>query len=381
MKYVEANRLLENGHICAVKIGMRCGRITSLTDYPEAGASLPLAVPGFIDIHVHGGGGADAMDATADAFATIANMHARHGTTGLLLTTVTQTPEQIDSVLRAAQGFVGTDGDTRSGQVEPVGAQVLGVHLEGPFIHPDRPGAQRSDLILDPDVGLAKSWFDTGVVKMITLAPERPGAHAVARSAADRGIVVSAGHTDATADDLELAKAAGFSHVTHLCNAMRPLLHRDVGPIGCVVSDDEFTADLICDGVHLAPAMLQTLLRSVGVERLMLISDAIRAAGLGPGTYDLGGLDVNVENGACRLADGTLAGSVLTMSRAFQLVQELGEVSLAAASQLTATNPARRLGFARKGNIAENYDADIVLLSPDSEVLATIVQGRTVYER
>lgn len=347
-------------------------RIAGVETYRDRGEDLPLLSPGFIDVHVHGGGGADTMDATREAFATIAQTHARGGTTGLLLTTVTGLPGDIEAVLSTVSTVM---------EDRPDGASVLGIHLEGPFLNPDRAGAQRRDLMVEPDAALADQWFASGTVRMITMAPERPGAHEVARMAAQRGILVAAGHTDAHATDMAAARQAGFSHVTHLCNAMRPLLHRDVGPIGHVIDDEDYTGDLICDGVHVAPAMLKALIRSIGTDRLLLITDAMRAAAMGDGTYDLGGSPVQVSGGVCRQADGALAGSVLTMVQAVRRAQAMTGISLAQAVQMASWNPAQRLRLPRKGRLEIGYDADIVCLDDGDEPLWTMVQGRLVHER
>ncbi len=372
MKWIEGNRSAPHGMAAAVRIGIEGGRIAQVVPYATASADLPVLSPGFVDVHVHGGGGADTMDASEAAFARICETHARFGTTSLLLTTVTDTPAQVDAVLRAAGDFIAHG---------PAGARAIGVHLEGPFLNPAKAGAQRSDLMTDADPALAAGWFATGVVRMITMAPERGGAHEVARMARARGILVSAGHTDASAVDMQGAARAGFSHVTHLCNAMRPLLHRDIGPIGHVVADSAFTGDLICDGIHLDPTMVKTLVRAIGHERLMLITDAIRAAAVGEGEYDLGGLRVTVRDGACRLANGTLAGSVLTMNRAWRLLQEFADVPRSLADAMAATNPAKRIGLANKGRIEVGYDADITALDADADVLWTMVGGHVVYEK
>ncbi len=364
---------MADGALESVSVEIESGRIASIEALDAFDASLPLLLPGFIDVHVHGGGGADTMDASDEAFATIAATHARFGTTSLLLTTVTESSERIDRVIDHAKAYMEKPSHA--------GAHVLGLHLEGPFIHPDRPGAQRQDCIVDPDVDLTNRWLSSGIVRMMTMAPERPNAHAVARAAVSQGVVVSAGHTTAAAEELFDARAAGFSHVTHLCNAMNPFLHRNVGPIGAVIEDEAYTADLICDGIHVHPAMLKALISSIGSERLMLITDAIRAASMPPGTYDLGGLDVYVQDGACRLRDGTLAGSVLTMSRAYQLVQTLGSASPVMAQRMVSENAARKLGLKAKGKIAVGYDADLVWLTQGGDVLRTMVGGRVVYER
>lgn len=329
-------------------------------------------MPGFIDIHVHGGGGADAMDGTLDAFETIASTHARHGTTSFLLTTMTEDTERIERVLNVAKTFVGNGAG---------GAHMLGVHLEGPFIHPDKAGAHRLDAILEPDPELAERWFTSGIVRMMTLAPEQPRAHDVARIGRQYGVVMSAGHTMATTVDLEAALTAGFSHITHLCNAMRAFGHRDVGPIGHVIDNEAYTTDLICDGVHIHTPMLKALVRSIESDRLILISDAIRATDLSPGQYELGGQLVYVQDNVCRLENGTLAGSVLTMARAVSQIQRLAGVSQFTAQVMASTNPAIRLGLLSKGRISEGFDADLVAIDTTGHPLWTMVGGNVVFER
>lgn len=370
MKWYSGNRYQANGQLETIDIGVDQERIAAIRSYHALQADLPLFAPGFIDVHVHGGGGSDTMDATPEAFATISRTHAKFGTTSLLLTTVTESPERIDAVLAAVTQYL---------RAPAPGATVAGVHLEGPFIHPDKTGAQRPDRILDPSPAWTEHWLSSGLVKMMTLAPDRPRAHDVAKLLLAHGVIVAAGHTMATQAQMQDAVEVGFTHVTHLCNAMRPLLHREPGPIGCVVSDERLTADLICDGIHLDPAMIKTLLRAIGHERLMLITDAIRAASQPPGVYDLGGLTVTVQDGACRLADGTLAGSVLTMADAVQRVQTLGGARQHEAFSMASLNPARRLGFARKGKVESGYDADIVALDASGQVLGTMVGGSLVY--
>ena len=372
MAWVEGRRSCPDGREEAVRVRVKEDRIAEIRPY-RGGGDLPALCPGFVDIHVHGGGRADTMDATEEAFAAICRTHARFGTTSLLLTTVTDAPERIEAVLAEARRFAAKRPEG--------GARVAGVHLEGPFLNPEKAGAQRRDRMIAPDGELAARWFAAGVVKMITLAPELPGAHAVAALAKARGVVAAAGHTQATERDMAAAAAAGFSHITHLCNAMRPLLHREVGPIGHAVADAAFTGDMICDGVHLDPPMVRTLARAIGSERLCLITDAIRAAAVGPGAYDLGGLAVEVKDGACRLPDGTLAGSVLTMNRAWRLVQQFAGVARRDAEAMASANPASVLGLAGTGVLAEGAAADLVALDAGGDVLWTMVGGCTVYER
>lgn len=393
---IDGNRLTTSGAVETVSLEIVDGQIRDVRIYGAVDHDAPTLLPGFIDVHVHGGGGADTMDATADAFATMVQTHARHGTTGLLLTTVTESPDRMEDVLSAATRFMeaqpGGRGGTGAGLAvaggrgsgagagAALGARVLGVHLEGPFIHPDRAGAQRPDKIIEPNMELAERWFSSGIVRLMTMAPERPHALDVARIARKHGVITSVGHTTASYDEVAAGKDAGYSHVTHLCNAMPALLHRAPGPIGYLVEDQDFTGDLICDGIHVSGPMVKTLVRAVGVDRLLLITDAIRAADMPDGAYDLGGLPVTVKDGACRLEDGTLAGSVLTMDRAYHMVQRLAGVSRFEAQQMASVNAARRLGLSSKGKLEPGFDADIAVMNADGEVLRTVVGGQTVYE-
>ncbi|KPV43086.1 N-acetylglucosamine-6-phosphate deacetylase [Alicyclobacillus ferrooxydans] len=373
MQRFEGNRVGPDGSIQTIVLEVNDGQIQSVKTYDQVDETLPFIVPGFIDVHVHGGGGADTMDATNAAFSTIAQSHAKTGTTSLLLTTVTESVDAIDKVVTLAQEFIAAGAE--------VGAGVIGVHLEGPFIHPEKRGAQRQDMIIDPDPVLASRWFDSGVVKMITMAPERPHALEVARLAMEQGIVVAAGHTKVGSEGLYAAGKCGFSHITHLCNAMDPFLHRNVGPVGHIIEDEGYTGDMICDGIHLSAAMVKALVRSIGTHRLMLITDAMRAANFRDGKYDLGGLQVSVENGECRLEDGTLAGSVLTMARAYKMVQKLAGITAREAEQMASTNPARKIGLDKKGRIKVGYDADLAFLDNAGDVIRTVVGGKIVFEK
>lgn len=367
----------DTGVLRFAEIEVQDGRISRVdfqaTAKPTVVESSPILAPGFIDIHVHGGGGADTMDATEAAFEQIATTHAKFGTTSLLLTTVTETPEAIAHVLEAAKRYQANPGP---------GANVVGVHLEGPFLNPAKAGAQRADLMRDPAVELTQQWLTSGLVRLITIAPELPGALAVARLARDGGVVVSAGHTNATFNQMAIAHQAGFSHVTHLCNAMPPLLHREAGPIGYAIDNEHMTGDLICDNIHLTAPMVKALVRAIGTERLILITDAMRAANMPDGEYDLGGLAVRLQNGACRLLDGTLAGSVLTMSEAVTQAAKLGGISRREAIAMASRNPADKLRLQRKGRIEVGCDADIVGIGESSgQIIWTMVGGRIVYQR
>ncbi|MFC4597036.1 N-acetylglucosamine-6-phosphate deacetylase [Cohnella hongkongensis] len=334
--------------------------------------------PGFIDVHVHGGGGADVMDASSDALDTISRTHGARGTTGWLATTVTQSADATDRAIDAVVEYM------KSGRNGKVGAAALGIHLEGPFLNPKLRGAHREDGVRLPDMEQFVRWCERaeGAVKMITLAPELEGAQELIQEAVRRGVVVSAGHSDATWRDMEKATEWGVSHVTHLFNAMRPLHHREPGIVAFALGSAAVTADLIVDGIHLHPGVVDLALASKGAGKLLLITDAMRAACLGDGEYDIGGLPVQVVKGEARLQDGTLAGSLLTLDEAFRRMVAHHRVSLADASGMASANPAALLRLdPHTGRIAEEMKADLVQLRPNRSVGWTMVNGNFVYGR
>ena len=335
-----------------------------------------LILPGFIDVHLHGGGGGEVMDATPEALATVARCHARHGTTGFLATTLSASREQtaraLEEVARAAAKGI------------PGGARVLGAHLEGPYLNPARAGAHRKEFLRNPSLPEVASWWDIspGAIKLASLAPELPGAEEVSRWLVERGVVVAVAHSIASFRQVAEAAGWGLSHATHLFNAMAAFHHREPGPVGAALTLPGFTVELIADGVHLHLATLGMAIRAAGAERVLLVTDAMRAAGLGDGRYDLAGLEVTVREGTARLVDGRLAGSVLTMDRALsRLVRGVG-VALEEAVNMVSRNPARLLGIERrKGSIGEGKDADLVVVDRNFEVLMTVVEGSIVYRR
>lgn len=335
-----------------------------------------VIVPGFIDVHVHGGGGSDVMDASAEALGTIARTHGAKGTTGWLATTVTHEEAATECAIDAAARYIKSDRNGRGG------ARVLGIHLEGPFLNPKLRGAHREKALRRPDAEQFARWCDRaeGTVKMITLAPELEGSEEVIREAVRRGIVVSAGHSNATSAEMERASALGVSHVTHLFNAMRPLHHREPGLIGYVLRNPEMTADIIVDGVHLHSGIVDLALICKGVDKLLLITDAMRAACMGDGEYEIGGLEVHVERGVARIQDGALAGSLLTLDKAFHRMMHMHHVSLDEASRMASRNPAGLLGIdAERGSIAEGKIADLVQLNGNGTVGWAMAEGRYIY--
>ncbi|MBB6732425.1 N-acetylglucosamine-6-phosphate deacetylase [Cohnella zeiphila] len=330
------------------------------------------ALPGFIDVHVHGGAGHDFMDADREGLDAIAKFHARHGTTGLLATSLTATREQLTAVLERVSRYVAAPMPY---------AQVLGVHFEGPFINPKWKGAQNPDYILPPQQEWLDDWVSRypGLIKLQTLAPETDGALDYIERLASHGIVPSCGHTDATYDQIIAAADRGLRHAVHTFNAMKPLHHREPGTVGAVLTDDRITAEVIADGHHVHPAGLQIVARMKGTDKVILVTDAMSAAGMPDGDgYELGGLPVVMKCGVARLKEsGNLAGSTLTMISAFQLMVRRVGLSVADASRMASLNPARQIGVAdRTGSLEPGKRADVLLLDADLELRRAWVGGR-----
>jgi N-acetylglucosamine-6-phosphate deacetylase len=330
-------------------------------------------VPGFIDLHVHGAAGADVMDADIEALNTMSLALAKEGVTGFLATTMTAASDHIEKVLAVIPQV----------KNNVKGAALLGVHLEGPFIAKEKMGAQRGDAVISPDISLIKQWqqLSDKQIKLVTLAPELSGATEFIETLCKMDIVASIGHTNATFAETEQAIAAGASYATHLFNAMRGLHQREPGAVGAILLSNAVTAELIADGHHLHPAIIDLVLRLKDKNHLVLITDAMRAKCMCDGQYDLGGQQVTVDKGKATLSDGTLAGSVLTLSSAIQYMCDEVKISLADAVRMASYNPARVLGLNEsKGSINVNKDADIVVLNAAYEPLLTICQGEVVFE-
>lgn len=337
----------------------------------DAGGCYVL--PGFLDVHIHGALGVDTMDADPVALARLARFCVAHGVTAFTPTTMTADP----AATLAAVAAVAAAGD----RPHPNGATILGVHLEGPYISPRFPGAQPADAIRPPDLAEFAALCAAGPVRLITLAPEVPGAPELIAAARRREVVVVTGHTAADYDECEAGIATGITQATHTYNAMSGLHHRNPGTLGSVLSNDHVYAQLIADNIHVHPAAMRILARCKGVARTVLITDAMRAAGLPPGDYDLGGQPVHVANGECRLANGTLAGSVLTLERGLQNFAAAAGLPLGVAWQAASSAPAASLGLESEyGALRPGYRGDLVLLDTISlAVVATVIGGRVVY--
>ncbi len=339
------------------------------TTHLPAGATrvAGILVPGFVDVHVHGGDGADFMDAHDDATARILGFHATHGTTALAATTLSASRADLHN---AVETIARVSGD------RPEGAEIVAVHLEGPFINAARAGAQDRASIRPADIHEVAALIAQAprLRWMITLAPEIDGAQGLIEHFRDR-VLFSIGHTSADHATAVAALEWGATHFTHLYNAMTPLHHRDPGVVGAALTAVHATAELIADGVHVHPAALR-----VGVQcmphRIALVTDAMRACGLADGAYRLYDYEVTVADGAARLEDGTLAGSVLTMSGAVKNMIELAGLPVETVLPLATEVPARIAGVAdRKGKIERRYDADLVVLNDRFEVERVWARG------
>ncbi|MFI0895779.1 N-acetylglucosamine-6-phosphate deacetylase [Streptomyces sp. NPDC020983] len=325
-----------------------------------------LVVPGFVDIHNHGGGGASFTSGTAEEVLTGVRTHREHGTTTLVVSTVT---ESMDFLVR------------RAGMLSELVEQgdIAGIHYEGPFISPCRKGAHDETLLRDPDPADVRRLVDAarGTARMFTLASELPGGIESVRLLAELGVIAAIGHTDATYEQTVEAIDAGATVATHLFNAMPPLAHRSPGPIAALLEDERVTVELINDGTHLHPAVLELAFGSAGAGRVAFITDAMDAAGFGDGLYDLGPLKVEVREGVARLAgDGTIAGSTLTLDTAFKRAVTTDGLSVTDAVAAISTNPARLIGLAdRVGTLEAGKDADLVVLDADYAVAGVMRRG------
>lgn len=340
-----------------------------------------ILLPGFIDVHIHGGGGADVMDAAPESLATMSRFLVRHGVTAFYATTVTASHAETLAAVANAARFIRQSQGGEAG-VEAVGARVLGVHLEGPYISARFPGAQDPAFVRPPSPQEFEELLAAGPVRMITLAPEEEGAEALIEMALAAGVRVVLGHTAATFDQARAAINAGVSQATHTYNAMSGMHHRHPGAVGAILSDDRIYAQLIADGIHVHPAAMRILARCKGPTRTLLISDAMRAAGMPEGRYEMGRLPVTVQDGACRLEDGALAGSVLTLDAALRNFMAAAGWPLVQAWPLTSLSQAQAMGIDNEvGRVRAGARADLTLLDAETQVVATVVGGRLAYLR
>ncbi|HKW27385.1 MAG TPA: N-acetylglucosamine-6-phosphate deacetylase [Terriglobales bacterium] len=355
------------------------GKITEVT--PRAAREVPkgarhfdfpgaVLAPAYLDIHIHGGMGHDVMEPNAEGLTRFEESLAQHGVAAYLPTTVTAPEENI---LRALDWLAKSIEKSAAG----VGARPLGIHLEGPFISHARHGVHPPEFLVPPTLSRFESYWQAarGHIKVMTIAPEVEGAMEVIAEASRRGVCCSLGHSDSDLQTARAAVAAGARHATHTFNAMRPLDHRQPGLLGTVLTDPGVTADIIADGIHLDPTVVQLFLRAKGAKAAVLITDAISATGMPEGRYRLGSFEVEVRGNKCTRGD-TLAGSVLRLDQAVRNVMQFAGWRLEEAVQLASANPAAVIGEKSRGVLAAGADADVVVLSPRGEVQKTIIAGR-----
>lgn len=366
------------GKSCGENCGKACGEKPA-----EAAAAEEIAVPegavvlpAFIDTHVHGAGGSDAMDGTEEALFTVAKTLAADGTATFLATTMTQSPENIKKALSAVKTYREKNCDE--------GAYIYGVHLEGPFIAEKFKGAQPLEYVAAPSVEVFREYQEASgnCIRTVTLAPEKDGAEELIKELKETGVNASVGHTSAKFADIENAVKAGAVGITHTYNAQSPLHHRDIGTVGAALLLDELQTEIIADTIHVSVPAIKLLVKNKPKEKITLITDAMRAKGMPDGESELGGQKVFVKNGEARLADGTLAGSVLKMNVAVKNMTEKVGVPFTEAVDFATKNPARMMGLSEtKGSIKVGKDADFVILDKDFNVLKTIRAGKVIYER
>ncbi|MCC3770369.1 N-acetylglucosamine-6-phosphate deacetylase [Streptomyces sp. UNOC14_S4] len=329
-------------------------------------------VPGFVDMHVHGGGGASFSAGDPEEALRAVATHRAHGTTTMVASTVTG---DLDDLARQAAVLAEL---TEQGE-------LAGIHFEGPFISPHRCGAHQPELLRNPDPADVRKLVDAarGAARMMTLAPELPGGLDSVRLLADAGVIAAVGHTDSTYEATLEAIDAGATVATHLYNAMPTLLHRAPGPIAALLEDERVTVELINDGTHLHPAVLELAFRSAGADRVAFITDAMGAAGMSDGMYPLGPMRVEVKDGVARIADGptagSIAGSTLTLDTAFKRAVTIDRLPVEDAVRALSVNPARLLGVAdRVGSLEPGKDADLVVLDSAYELVGVMRQGEWV---
>ena len=327
-------------------------------------------IPGLIDLHVHGANGFDTMDATPEAIDGMGHFLAQHGVTSYLPTTVTASAE---ATLAAIQNISAMSNPSN-------GAGPLGIHLEGPYLNHDYCGAQPHQYLRPADIKEYKLWLDNGQIRLITVAPEVEGVLDLIKAGNETGIEFAAGHSAASYEQMQLAIEHGLHQVTHTFNGMPPLHHRSPGVLGAALSDNRLRCQIIADGVHVHPAVVKVLVKSKGIDGTILISDGMRATGLQDGDYALGDQQVHVRNGVARTQAGGLAGSTLTLDQALRNIMHFADLSFKEALPMATRVPAIAMNWeGRKGVIAPNADADLVIMDDRYQVRLTMVGGRVVY--
>ena len=367
---IKTNLGIENGKIAY--IGDDASKITAPFNYSEG----QVVVAGFIDQHVHGAAGSDAMDGTVKDLSNIANALASEGTTAFLATTMTQSPENILKAMNAVKEYKSSNFDN--------GAEVLGIHLEGPFISTKHIGAQPLDYVATPSVEVFDEYNKASgySIKIVSMAPETDGADKLIAHLSSQGIIASAGHTDAGYNDIEKAIESGLSNITHTYNAQKGLHHREIGTVGSAMLFDSLNSEAICDTIHLSIPAIKLLIKNKPHDKFTLITDSMRAKHLSDGISELGGQKVIVKNGEARLENGALAGSILKMNDAVKNLVEKCDVNFTDAIDFATINPAKNLKIDNeRGSIKQGKNADLAVLNKDFSVALTIRNGKIVYSK
>ncbi|MEH7122610.1 N-acetylglucosamine-6-phosphate deacetylase [Bacillus sp. JJ1773] len=334
-------------------------------------------IPGLIDVHIHGVDGADFMDGTKEALDTMAAALPKEGTTSFIATTMTQSEEAIANALINAGEYIENQNNRNQ-------AEVLGVHLEGPFINKEMSGAQPVQYIIEPNVEIFKKWQELAKnhIKLVTLAPEIDGGIELIGHLKETGVIASIGHSDATYEVVIGAIEAGATHATHLFNQMSGLHHREPGVVGAVFLRKELRVELIADGIHVKPEIVKLAHKMIGSDRIILITDSMRAKCLKNGSYDLGGQEVTVQDGKAVLSNGTLAGSILKLGQAIKNMMSYTGCTLEDVIRMGSANPAIQFNaFDKKGSLAVGKDADLVILDENYDVYMTLCHGTIAYSK
>ena len=364
--------LAESGLIRAIGFG-NTPDFSHETSLHSLDAQGNMLLPGFIDLHVHGAMGHEVMDASSSGLEEMARFYASHGVTSFLATTWTASRPSIMKALGLVKQM--------QGQIRG-GATLLGAHLEGPYLNPTRCGAQDVNLIRRAEKEEALKFLETGVIRLLALAPEFDENLWLIEECVRRGITVSAAHTTANYEQMQRAAKHGISHLTHCFNAMQGLGHRELGTVGAAMTLPQISCELIADNIHVHPAAQKILVAVKNPSGVILVTDAIRATGLPAGDYMLDGRSIHIQNGAVRLPDGTLAGSVLTMERALQNVCSATGRALAEVWIMSSLNAARAIGVSsHKGSLEVGKEADLVLLDESFNVNLTVVKGEIVFSK
>lgn len=370
-KIEEGFLIIKAGRIAEVGIGQP-RQITQAAE--EIDARGLYVLPGFIDLHIHGGGGHDVMESSFSALNQISKVLVKEGVTSFLPTTMTTSHEKLLAVTESVRKAMerGTEG-----------AEILGVHLEGPYLNPKRAGGQPKEFMRRHSIEEVKQYIyaSGGKVKILSLAPEMEGALDLIRFLDREGIVAAIGHSDASYEETLTAAQAGLRHATHTFNAMREFHHREPGAVGAVLALDSITAEMIADGVHVHPASIKILIKCKGYKRIVVISDAIMGMGAPDGEYQLGGRTIIVQKGVSRFKDGGIAGSAMSVGNGVKNLIRWLDLELPQIIQMATFNPARAIGEeGRKGSLEVGKDADIIICDQELNVKMTMVRGQVAHQ-